>query len=116
MYQKLLCILFFGFFVLPIFHNTAIAQTQIGAGLAKCALYNQLQDQKADPTYGIELWVLGYLSGINFIHYIVKNEDFLIRQNSEVIISFLKGYCRANPGKTIANASNELWPSWVNKK
>jgi hypothetical protein len=89
--------------------NTAHANTQLGAGLAQCSQYVQFMQQTPELSRAIDSWALGYLSGVNFIIHTSKNIDLLADQNSEKIISFIQGYCKASPSKTVTEAANQYW-------
>ncbi len=87
----------------------ALANTYIGPGGSSCSDYVKLKQRLPDAASYIELWVLGYISGLNFYLYANKNIDLLARQTSADIVGFLQGYCSANGDSTINNAANEYW-------
>ena len=87
----------------------ADANTQIGFGLMTCGQYNQFQDKTPDLARGVDAWILGYVSGVNFMAHTSKGVDLLQDQSAKEIISFVQGYCRSTPTKTVANAANEFW-------
>jgi hypothetical protein len=89
----------------PVAHGN----TQIGFGLTECTQYNQFRDKAPDLARGIDAWVLGYLSGVNFMLYTVKGVDLLKDQSAPEILSFVQGYCRSSPARSVANAANEFW-------
>ena len=89
--------------------NTAYANTQLGVGLTRCSQYVQFMQQAPEISRAIDSWALGYLSGVNFIIYTSKNIDLLADKNSEGIISFIQGYCRASPSKSVTEAANQYW-------
>lgn len=95
-----------GFFTLI---NLAYANTQLGAGLTRCNQYVQFTQQAPEISRAIDFWVLGYLSGVNFIIHTSTNVDLLTDQNSERIIAFIQSYCKASPSKTVSEAANEYW-------
>ena len=57
----------------------------------------------------IDLWVLGYISGLNFLTYSTKKVDLLANESSTSVIGFIQGYCSANTKMTLNNAANEYW-------
>jgi hypothetical protein len=100
--------LFFSLFIFYFFPS-ASANTQIGHGLATCAQYNQSVAESSAAEATIDAWVLGYLSGVNYLVHTTKGVDFLATGNSDIIKGFIQGYCMANPGKTVTEAANEFW-------
>ena len=85
------------------------ARTYLGSGGTSCADYLQIKQQAPAATQGIELWLLGYVSGVSFMTYAVRKVDLLADQSAANVISFVQGYCAANPSKTLNNAANEYW-------
>jgi hypothetical protein len=95
--------------ILAITLTQANANTQLGYGLTSCNQYNQVRQQSPAIEPIIDAWVLGYLSGINYIIHTTKGVDLLAEENAENISRFIKGYCSANPRKTVTEATNEYW-------
>jgi len=91
----------------------ANTSTQLGYGLTTCGQYNQLRKQDPVIETIFNAWVLGYLSGVNFIVHTTKGVDFLANENADKISGFIKGYCAANPEKTVTEAANEYWFSFM---
>jgi hypothetical protein len=92
------------------FSSIASAQiTQIGHGNAQCAVFNQAQNNSPEVEQAFDAWIIGYISGVNFMIYTIKKTDLLSSKNAAEISSFVRGYCRANPTKTVTNAANEYW-------
>lgn len=89
--------------------SVAWANTQLGLGLTKCGQYIQLRQQNREFGRAFEAWVLGYLSGVNFVVHTSKGVDLLADQSAEKVSSFVDGYCRARPDKTVTEAANEFW-------
>lgn len=91
------------------------AKTQLGFGLSPCGQYNQLRQQAPEIGHAFDAWILGYLSGVNFIVYTSRGVDLLAAENSEKIIGYIQGYCSANPNKTVTEAANEYWFGLANQ-
>lgn len=88
---------------------SANAKTYIGPGGRSCSEYLEFTRSAPDMADSIDLWILGYVSGLNFMTYSVKKVDLLRAQEYRDVISFVKGYCSTNPEKTLNNAANEFW-------
>ena len=91
------------------FSSISSAQTQIGYGNAPCAMFNQAQSNSPQIEQSFDAWIVGYVSGVNFMLTTIKKTDLLASKNAGEIGSFVRGYCRANPTKTVTNAANEYW-------
>lgn len=87
----------------------AEARTYLGSGGTACAEYINIKQALPEAGQGIDLWLLGYVSGLNFMNYITKKIDLLENQKSGDVIGFIQGYCSTNPKKTLNNAANEYW-------
>ncbi len=85
------------------------ARTYLGSGGTKCADYLGIKDALPDVGKGIDLWVLGYLSGLNMALYSTKQVDLLADASAADIIGFMQGYCSNNERATLNNAANEYW-------
>jgi hypothetical protein len=59
--------------------------------------------------HNMDQWVLGYVSGLNMIWVQLKKPDPLAPANPKEILRSVADYCRAHPGKTLANAANDVW-------
>jgi hypothetical protein len=94
---------------------SAPAQTQMGHGLAPCNVYVRSLNNEPLISQSFEAWVIGYVSGLNFALYVTKGVDSLADQNSREIISFVEGFCRSNPSKTVTNAANAYWSSRISR-
>lgn len=99
------------FFSLALFMSlsSVSANTQLGHGLASCEQYEEFIVTAPETEAAFDAWVLGYLSGVNFLVYTTKGVDLLSTQNSETIKNFIHDYCNSNPKKTIAEAANKFW-------
>jgi len=82
--------------------------TQMGFGLSKCSEYVRYRENPAAAA-AFDGWVLGYLSGVNFMLHTSRGVDLLSDQSSEMVATFIGRYCRASPGKSVAEAANEFW-------
>ncbi len=100
---------FSAFIVCLLTLSVAVANTQLGAGLTKCSRYNELSTQAPLAAQAIDSWTLGYLSGVSFVWHTAKGVDLLADQNSEKIVAFVQGYCKASPAKSVGEAANEYW-------
>lgn len=89
--------------------------TFLGAGGTTCAQYAQIRPQFPEIGKGVELWILGYLSGVNFAVYSTKGVDLLADQSRENVLSFIDGYCAMNSTRTLNNAANEYWFQLANR-
>lgn len=77
------------------------ANTYIGAGTLSCGAYLNKEEVVRSA---VQLWVLGYVSGINAM----SNVDFLEKFDGEGIGASVDKYCRENPLKKIYDASNDI--------
>jgi hypothetical protein len=91
------------------FSSFAAAQTQLGHGNAQCSMFNQAQNNSPQVEQAFDAWIVGYISGVNFMIHTLKKTDLLASKNAAEVGSFVRGYCRANPTKTVTNAANEYW-------
>jgi hypothetical protein len=91
------------------FCSIASAQTQLGHGNASCSVFNQAQNNSPQIEQAFDAWIIGYISGVNFMIHTIKKVDLLASKDAKEINSFVRGYCRANPTKTVTNAANEYW-------
>jgi hypothetical protein len=87
----------------------ALARTYLGSGGTTCAEYIAIKQALPDIGRAIDLWLLGYVSGLNFYAYANKQVDLLGNQSAHNVISFVQGYCAINGDKTLNNAANEYW-------
>jgi hypothetical protein len=85
------------------------AKTYLGAGGTSCGEYMTIKRAFPDTAERIDLWLLGYVSGLNFSVYVTKNLDLLANQSAADVIGFVQGYCSVNSNKTLNNAANEYW-------
>lgn len=105
-----ICISFFLIFVTTIsISSSAFAKTYIGAGGTTCGEYISSKKSLPGVAQAIEFWILGYVSGLNFITYATREVDLLSNQSSNEIIGFVQGYCSTNTEKSLNNAANEYW-------
>jgi|CXWL01.1.fsa_nt_gi hypothetical protein len=88
---------------------SAGAQTYLGSGGTSCREYMSYVSTQTPVAQGMELWALGYVSGLNMASYATIKIDRLIKEKSNAIVGFARGYCSANPEKTLSNALNEYW-------
>jgi len=72
-------------------------------------MFNQAQNNSPQVEQAFDAWIVGYISGVNFLIHTMKKTDLLASKNAAEINSFVRGYCRANPTKTVTNAANEYW-------
>jgi hypothetical protein len=70
--------------------TSVCAKTQLGFGLSPCSQYNQLRQQAPAIGHEFDAWILGYLSGVNFIVYLSRGVDLLAAENSEKIIGYIR--------------------------
>jgi len=63
--------------------------TQLGYGLTTCGQYNQLRKQDPVIETIFDAWVLGYLSGVNFIVHTAKGELFSGSGFGATLLGFL---------------------------
>lgn len=87
----------------------ALAKTYLGSGGTACAEYMAIKQALPDAGKAIDLWLLGYVSGLNFYAYANKKTDLLANQSAADVIGFVQGYCSVNGNKTLNNAANEYW-------
>ena len=87
----------------------ALAKTYLGAGGSSCAEYMAIKQALPGAGKAIDLWLLGYVSGLNFYAYANKKIDLLGNQSAADVIGFVQGYCSVNGSKTLNNAANEYW-------
>ena len=85
------------------------ANTQLGLGLTKCGQFNAVQTQAPDIARAFDAWITGYVSGVNFVIHSTKGLDLLAQESGEKATSFVKGYCSANPNRTVTEGANEYW-------
>ena len=85
------------------------AGTYLGAGGATCAYWAEVRRDYPAGKVAVELWLLGYVSGLNFALYSDRGIDLLENQSRESVLGFVEGYCATNPGRTLNNAANEYW-------
>ena len=103
-------IILFSVITLSLFVVTPVtARTFLGSGGTTCGDYFQIKRVVPDAAKGIDLWLLGYVSGLNFMNYASRKIDLLQQQDSRDVLSFVSGYCSTNPEKTLNNAANEYW-------
>ena len=63
-----------------------------------------------------QAWLLGYLSGLNFMYSAPKKDDPLDRLSSaKQAYAWMDNYCKANPLNHISAGSNELFRELTNK-
>ena len=107
------------FIVAVVFISTlappAVAQSYLGSGGTTCGEYLKIKYGMPDVAQAIELWVLGYLSGLNMSAYSNYKTDLLNKQSSSDVIGFVNGYCSANDKRTLNNAANEYWVQIVKR-
>lgn len=95
--------------------TNSFAQTYLGSGGTVCKDYLQIKKTTPEVGLGIDLWIAGYLSGLNFSNSIYSkiyqnsNQDVLKGANILEIISYIEGFCSSDDRKTINNAANDLW-------
>ncbi len=85
------------------------AKIYLGSGGTSCGEYMTIKQVLPDAGKSIDLWLLGYVSGLNFYAYATKKADLLANQSAADVIGFVQGYCSANRDKTLNNAANEYW-------
>lgn len=93
---------------LVLFSLSAQAGYVRGSGTASCATYNN-QQQSKNIKFGFEMWVLGYLSGINQLSSI----DFLLNADPMGIFGAIDLYCSQNPLATVLDATNDVMSQLV---
>jgi hypothetical protein len=90
--------------------DAAVAQSMMGSGHSRCELYVQAPQQNPNLGAAIELWVLGYVSGLNMRNYAQVRQDWLEGDSYQDVVGFVRGYCLNRPGY-------ELTPrSWTHFK
>ena len=87
----------------------ALAKTYLGSGGTSCAEYMAIKQALPDVGKAIELWLLGYVSGLNLYAYAQNKTDVLANQSAADVIGFVQGYCSVNENRTLNNAANEYW-------
>lgn len=89
--------------------SVALAKTYLGSGGTSCAEYMAIKQAAPDAGKEIDLWLLGYVSGLNFYGYANNRQDLLINQSAADVLGFVQGYCSVNGNKTLNNGLNEYW-------
>ena len=92
------------------------AQAYIGSGGTSCAEYQAIGQQNPDASQAIDLWILGYLSGLNMMTFSSRKVDLLSGVAYRDVSGFIRGYCAGNPSKTLNNAANEFWFQLADRK
>lgn len=87
--------------------------TYLGAGGATCAYWAQQRQQDPKIALMVDLWLLGYVSGLNFAMYVEHQIDLLEHESRENVIRFVEGYCASNQNGTMNNAANAYWDHLV---
>lgn len=89
----------------------AAAQTPspslFGAGLKTCKEMGQINKEYPQFNALFNAWLQGYFSGLNFGFWAEKKVDFLRDRAPTDGISFVDGFCTANPEKTVVEAANQ---------
>ena len=93
----------------------AVAQSYLGSGGTTCGEYLKIKQGLPAVAQAIELWVLGYVSGLNMSAYSNYKTDLLNKQSNSDVIGFVNGYCAANEKRTLNNAANEYWVQIVKR-
>ena len=97
------------------FASPVIGKTYLGSGGTSCGEYLRVKKTLPDVAQAIELWLLGYVSGLNMSTYSMYANDLLINQTNNDVIVFVNGYCATNEAKTLNNAVNEYWVQIVKR-
>ena len=87
----------------------SLAKTYLGSGGTSCSEYSSIKKTMPEIGTAIDLWVLGYISGLNFLTYSTKKVDLLTNESATSVIGFIQGYCSVNTKMTLNNAANEYW-------
>jgi hypothetical protein len=95
--------------VLLVGATEARAQKWIGAGGTSCADFLAWERKSREVKQGMQLWVLGYLSGLNMATYAAKRMDVIAGLTTPQVDMFLDRYCAVNPSHTLNDAANDLW-------
>jgi hypothetical protein len=89
--------------------GTALAYTTFGAPDCSQWLNQKLPADRS--------WLLGFLSGQNSVLVALEKPDLLSELSStEQVYSWMDIYCRANPGKTVADGATEYYLELSKKK
>jgi hypothetical protein len=86
--------------------SIASSQTYLGAGGASCAEYVSLLEESSTRKL-MDSYLQGYVSGVNFMIYVVMKSDPLAPESPRDVTAYVKAYCRQNPSKTLLNAAND---------
>ena len=91
------------------------AATYLGSGGTTCNQYMEYKKSQPDVSSGIDLWLLGYLSGMNFMSAIATekfyniDQDLLKTFDAKTLLFFINKYCSKNGSNTLNNAANDLF-------
>ena len=78
--------------------------TVIGAGTNSCGAWTKAIDEDPSLHSQRQVWVLGFLSGVNAIW----QKDILVEYDGEDLIAWIDNYCKENPLDRIASAASSL--------
>jgi hypothetical protein len=86
-------------------------QTLHGVGNTTCNQFLRAARMSDMLYHQTSNWLLGYVSGMNAALASTSASGSVVNLSNDQLLKSAGDYCEANPGKTIANAAAEWYPS-----
>jgi hypothetical protein len=79
--------------------------------LVTCQKYLYMKESAPDIAGAYDLWVFGYVSGLNISNYHTKKVDLLSAQTTSDLLRAIKAFCSVEPTskKTLKEAVDNYW-------
>lgn len=77
----------------------ALAKTYLGSGGTSCAEYMAIKQALPDTGKAIDLWLLGYVSGLNFYAYANKKSIFSLISLRRMLLASFRGTAQSTEAR-----------------
>jgi hypothetical protein len=99
--------------------SPAYAQTYFSSAdaIVTCEKYLQMKETDPDIAGAHDLWVFGYVSGLNTANYHTRKVDLLYTQTRPDVLAFIKLFCSddSSAKKTLKEAADKYWEQLSNQ-
>lgn len=93
----------------------ALGANQLGYGVTRCSLYNDMHTTNSNLSAAVDSWTLGYLSGLNQAAVRSGAKDVIGGKQPDRVLAFVRGYCLSNADSTINEAADNYWYDYVSR-